>query len=443
MSPGDDPVRTSAESRTGPRLRVPRLPASSRGSLAVLAGILLILLLSTFMLGWFGAENLGSALTYTGRITGAILVAVSLTTLLGSAAAVDHWYRNSFTYSGMVALIAAIAAFVTNVLILLETFKGDSTGYRVLWALLTAGSLWAALALWRTSVVIPAPKRVAAAVIVTSSIAVANFGYQHLYQPYQRGAKPLVKMVVGEPLLSQDGEAFSVPIDIRLENRSDVGFYVIGAEFHAMGERVPLSETDRLRAQWREDAEKWSKANFFPETHPLARWEIHQPGELVAAHPWTFAGNWIEADDEFHTRTVVQLPIDTEYDQLAFYANVSLARKDRLGLENLVPVGNSWSGGKVPRWIQEGQKDIDSIIYRGRVHENNAIADHTMDPRSLTLFWRFGPHGAGLVPMIRQKGEEDLVLTGAEDRALRNRYGLVDAGTGPFERTLWDVKSRR
>jgi hypothetical protein len=404
-----------------------------------MVGILLVLLLSAFLTGRFGVENLSWALTYTGRITGAVLILVSGTTLLGAAAVVDHWYRNSFPYSGLVALIATVAALLTNAMLLLETVKGDSTAYRVLWGLLTAGSLWALFAVWRTSVVIPAPKRVAAAVIVSSCLALANFGYQTLYKPYQHGAKPVIKMTVGEPMLSNNRKAFSVPVDIKLENRSDMGFYVLGAEFHAMGERVLLSARDRLRTQWRADAAQWSRSGL--ETHPLSRREIHQPGQLVAAQPWMPVGHWIESSDEFVTRTVVELPVDTPYDQLAFYATASFARKDKLGLERVSPKGNSWSGGRVPQWMKV-QKDVDSVIYRGRVRENNAIDEQTRDPRFVTVYWTFGPHGANVVETITRSGEEDHVISDAESRELVNRYGIVEAQTGPFERTLWDIKAQ-
>ncbi|WP_425247639.1 hypothetical protein [Streptomyces sp. NEAU-NA10] len=431
-------MRAPLGSYVGSRLRALRIPPSPRGPLTVMVGIVLVLLLSAFLMGRFGVENLSWALTYTGRITGAVLIAAAITTVLGAAAVMDHWYWNGFAYSGLVALIGTVVALMANVMLLLETFDGDSLAYRVLWALLTAGCLWAAFALWRTSVVIPAPKRVAAAVVVSSALALANFGYQSLYKPYQHGAKPVIKMTVGEPMLRKDREAFSVPVDIKLENQSDLGFYVLGAEFHAMGERVLLSARDRLRAQWRADAEQWGKSQL--ETHPLSRREIHQPGQLVAAQPWMPVGHWIEASDEFVTRTVVELPIDTPYDQLAFYATASFARKDRLGLERVSPKGNSWSGGKVPQWMKS-QKDIDSVIYRGRVRENNAIAEQTRDPRFLTVYWTFGPHGADVVETITRNGEEDHVISDAESRALVTRYGIVEAETGPFERTLWDIKA--
>ncbi|GAA3381353.1 hypothetical protein GCM10020367_72260 [Streptomyces sannanensis] len=402
--------------------------------------ILLVLLLTALLLSRFGIEDLIGALTYTGRITGAILILVSATTLLGAAAVVDHWFQNSFPYSGMVALIGTVAALLANAILLFATFNvGDSTAYLVLWCLLTAGSAWAVFAVWRTSVVIPAPKRLAAALIVSSGLAIASFGYQDIYQPYQRGAKPLIKITVGKPVLSQDRKAFAVPVDITLENHSDVSFYLLGAEFHAMGERVLLSANDRLRKQWRADAEQWSK---FQEKHPLSRREIHQPGELVAAQPWVPAGNWIEAGDAFFTQTVVQLPIDTKYDQLAFYATASFARKDRLGLYQIDLEGYSWSGGKVPRWMKK-LKNLDTVIYRGRVHENNAIATHTRDPRYVTVYWQFGTNGAALAETITRNGEEDRELTEAESDLLVKRYGLVNAATGPIERTLWDVKSQR
>ncbi|MFC9530194.1 hypothetical protein [Streptomyces sp. NPDC056975] len=429
-------------SGVGSRLRDLLVPTSNRRSPATVALILVVLLLTGLPLGWLGFEDLVGALTYAGRITGAILILVSFTTLVGAFAVWDHWFRNRIPYSGTVALIGTVAAFLTNAALLLMTFKDvDSTAYRVLWCLITVGCAWAVFAVWRTSIEIPAPKRMAAAVIVTGLIALANFGYERLYQPSQLSARPLITITVGKPVLRQDRKAFALPVDIKAENRSDVGFYVLGTEFHAMGERVQISAKDRKREQWREDAEKW---RTFQETHPLTRREIQQPGELVAAQPWAPAGHWIEAGDTFVTQTVVQLPMDTPYDQLAFYANGSFARKDRLGLSQMQLTGYSWSDGTaVPKWVKE-TKDVDDVVYRGRVYENNAIAAHTREPRYVTVYWQFGVHGADLLQTIRRNGEENRVNKGSwsADRELENRYGIVDSMQGPIERTLWDVKGR-
>ncbi|MFJ9815218.1 hypothetical protein ACIRU3_08075 [Streptomyces sp. NPDC101151] len=405
---------------------------------AEMAGVLLVLLLTALPVGWWGIEDFTGALTFTGRITGAALILVSLMTLAGALAVVDHWARGTMPYSGLFALICTGVAFLVNAMLLLQaSTDGERIIYPVLLGLLTVGSAWAAVMVWRTVSDMPAPK-LAAALIVSSVIAIANFSYQNLYQPFHRGARPLITIGVGKPMLSKDRKRFAVPVDIRLENHSDVGFYVFGAEFHAMGEKVPLTPEDRLRTQWRTDA---AQTRQFRERSPLSRREVHQPGQLVVAHPWMGPGDWIEANDSFVTRAVVQLPIDTPYDHLAFYATANFGRKDRVGLDRYGRVEYSWRGGKVAKWAKS--KDIDCVIYHARVSENNAIDKHTRYPRYVTAYWQFGQQGAGVTVSIARNGQEDRTPTDAEVRDVSSRYGLVDAGAGPIERTLWDIKTQR
>ncbi|MFE9222350.1 hypothetical protein ACFYN3_39375 [Streptomyces lavendulae] len=400
--------------------------------------ILPVLLLTAFYLGLFGFEDLDEALTFVGRITGAGLIAASAISLLGSAAVMDHWFWKIFPYSGMVALVGTVAALLTNAMVLFEISNSDSLFYKTLFGLLTAGSAWTVFAVWRTLSKIPAPKRVATAVIASSVFAIANFGYQNLYQPSQHGARPAIKLTMGQPELNMDGKSFAVPVDITLENHSEVGFYIMGAEFHAMGQKVKVIEHDRLRQKWRADAQKWKE---YQERSPLSRREEHQDGQLLAAQPWMAPGGYIEASDSVAIRTLVRLPVDTQYDQVAFYATASLARKDRLGLDSVAFKSYSWKGGNVPQWVKR-QKEFDSLIYVGRVHQNNSIDERTMDPRSVSIYWKFGTHGAEVSASITKKGDENREPREAEVRAVRDRYGLVDALTGPIQRSLWDIKSK-
>ncbi|MFI2645298.1 hypothetical protein [Streptomyces sp. NPDC018610] len=399
--------------------------------------------MTTLLLCRFGLADFAHALTFPGRLTGAVLILFAFTTLLGAVAVVDHWIRHSFQYSGLLALIGAFAAFLPNTLLCLRTLKnGDFLAFPVLWGVLAAGSAWAVFTVWRTLVAVPAPKRVAAALIVSTLFAVANFGYQNLYLPYRRDIRPLITLSVGDPVPSKDRKAFAVPVDITLQNHADVGFYVLGAEFHTMGQQVPLTSKDRLREQWRSDAERW--AHSTGEVNPLSRREIHQPGELVEAKPWIAPGDWIESNDAFTTRLVVQLPKDTRYDQLAFYATASLARRDQIVLDPpLQFVATSWKSSDVAAWVKT-QRDLDSLVYRARVHENNAIDENTRAPRFVTVYWRFGTQGAAVESSVTRKGEENRTrVSGEEARELVSRYGLVDLAAGPVERTLWDIKSQK
>ncbi|MFE2585308.1 hypothetical protein [Streptomyces sp. NPDC059378] len=422
-------------------LRKVLLPTRTKRSPATALLIEVVLLVTAVAMGVLGAEDVLEALTYAGSITGIILLAVAVTTLVGAVAVWDHWFRNRIPYAGVIALIGTIAAFTTNVTLLLFTFKDmDRPAFRVLWCLITAACAWASYAVWRTLAEIPAPRRVAATVILASAVTLANFGYDRVYQPNHQGARPVIEVATRTPVLTKDGTAFAVPVDIKIKNASDVGFYVLGTEFHAMGERARISPKDRRRQQWRGDAEQWRA--FQEEAHPLSRREIQQPGELVAAQPWMRVGNYIEAGDTFVTQTVVQLPTRTQYDKLALYASGTFARKDRLRLDQFVLKGYSWDGKtRVARWVQEmkQQPTVDYVVYEGRLYEGNSIAQHTRYPRYVHVYWQFGVHGAQLMQTIRREGDEDRGGTSEDDETNR-RYGIVDAVTGPMERTLWDIK---
>ncbi|MEU1707878.1 hypothetical protein ABZ478_21240 [Streptomyces sp. NPDC005706] len=400
---------------------------------------LLVLLLTTTVLGCFGVADLESALNFPGRVTGAALIVAAIITFLGAAAVVDHWIWRCFPYSGAVALVGAVVALLSNVLLLVGILKdGDSTVYLAVFCALTAGSVGAVFAVWRTSVVIPAPKRVAATLIVTSMIAVGNFGYQSLYMPSQREADPVIKLITGPPVKSRDGKAFSVPVNITMENHSEVAFYVLGDIFHAMAQRVPLSTKDRLRQQWRDDSVQWP---YFEGANPLSRREIHQPGQLVEAQPWMPYGRWIDAGGSFSARMVLQLPMNTPYDQVTFYASASLARKDRMSVKDLNFAGYSWQRGtNTPGWVsneKEKKKEWDSLVFRGTIHESNAIDEHTRDRRTLCVYWRFGTHGADIMEAVTSPHGN------ASSTETQFRYGIRDVQTGPVERSLWDIKDRR
>ncbi|MFF7467874.1 hypothetical protein [Streptomyces sp. NPDC008092] len=408
-----------------------------------LALIELVLLTTTVLLARFGLADVLHALTFPGRFTGAVLLVVSFTTLLGAAAVPDHWIQHCFPYSGLVALVGAFTALLANVMMLASTWEdGDSTYYKSVFAVLSVGSAAAAFTVWRTSVMVPTPKRVAVAVIVPSVIAVANFGYQNLYQPNERDTRPVITLSMGKAVLSNDRKAFAVPVDITFQNRGERSFYVLGSEFHAMAQRVQLSPKDRLQQQWRTDADQWSKSS---EMNPLSRKEIHEAGDLLEAKPWMPFGYWIESNDTFATRLVVQLPINTPYDQVTFYATANLARKDRIELQPpLHFLTNSWNAKKVPEWVKKQRtKGIDFLVYRARVHENNAVDEYTRDARWATVYWRFGEHGATVVTSITRHGEEGRVAGSAEQRDVTSRYGLVELRTGPYVRNLWDIKSQR
>ncbi|MEU4038352.1 hypothetical protein [Streptomyces collinus] len=101
----------------------------------------------------------------------------------------------------------------------------------------------------------------------------------------------------------------------------------------------------------------------------------------------------------------------------------------------------TWRNGKAPSWAKSD--GADTVIFRTRVYENNAIDKHARDHRYMTVYWRFGKHGAGVSPTVTREGEEGRTGSDAESSEVVSRYGIVDADAGPIEQTLWEIKGGR
>jgi hypothetical protein len=402
--------------------------------LVALLAILMSLGGTAFYALWWGAQDFVGALAYTGRLTGVLFIFAGFVMVLGALAVIDHWLWRGFAYSGLVALFGTVTAFVFNALLIIATWRdGDSKLYLALWWILAAGSLVASYLVYRT-VEIPTPKHVAAAVIVTSVIPIASFGYNQLYLPYQRLASPVIRIdMTGRPVKKADGNGFAVPVTVTLENRSDVGFYLLGAQLVVKGHKVPLSGSDR-RAQWRRDAQAETE-------NEISRWEVNEPGQLVEAIHWMSPGQWVDPGARFVTTRFVELPINTPYDQISTVAVANFARKDRLGLQNEEVKQYSWLGYDEVDKLLRGNHD-DYVIWRGRIYENNAIANHTRDPRYVTMWWEFRDSGAYMGDIIERKGKAGRKLTGDETYEMNSRYGLLTAKSGMTVQSLWDIKPR-
>ena len=143
---------------------------------------------------------------------------------------------------------------------------------------------------------------------------------------------------------------------------------------------------------------------------------------------------------------VVELPLNTPYDQVTFYATASLARKDRLVLQPpLNYLTKSWDRKNIPGWVKKQQKkapNIDFLVYRARVREDDSIDEYTRDPRYVTVYWKFGTHGVSVQVSVARLGEEGHVPNQTEQRETSSRYGLVDLIMGPYARNLWDIKTQ-
>src|SRR5262249_39614963 len=150
--------------------------------------------------------------------------------VIGAVAALDHWFKQAFQYSGAAALVGACIAVAVNAMLLIAALRdADRTAYEIYWAVLLIASLLAVYAIYRTRLPTFGPAKLTAAIVISSGLAVANFGYAQLYLPYSQSVNTLLEVGFGTPAHNTSSSVAALPVNVKFTNRGSVGVYILGA----------------------------------------------------------------------------------------------------------------------------------------------------------------------------------------------------------------------
>lgn len=409
--------RLGGKTSGGPRWLVP-------------AGIFAVLLATAIQLIWLGTKDLAGALTYPGRLTGALLLATALAILAAALVVLDHWGRRRVPHSGLIALLGALAALIVNLLLLASSIReGDWTFWRFSWAALATFSGWAACAILRTTVVVPMPKRLAFAVVVTTTLAFSNFAYSRLYEPSARTPRLTLTAEFGDKSTTPDGTV-SVPLKIRFANAGDTSVYILGATYAVGGVKVDPSARHRSFSELQDDVE-----NGNPMTTELnvAEWQVIQMDTVLG-----FGMSWIDGGEEVNVTKSIQVAASERYDKLVAQVDFALARRDRMKVVSGSDPTYSWNPSNnrhavdAPEWVASPGDEF--VQYVAPIEESNAIAQAARRARSLALWWVISEHEA---PRLQATIAPDVTSDDMPDFfELYDRYGLVMMSTEQTEKSL-------
>ncbi|GAA3440845.1 hypothetical protein [Planomonospora venezuelensis] len=392
--------------------------------LLVPAGVTLVLLVTAGFAGHFGIEDLGEALAFTGRFTGALFIAASAVMAVSVIAVLDHWFWKSYQHSGPVVLVGTGVAFVVNSMLVITMIRdGEQKRYLFYWLVLAAGSAWALYVSYRTDILIPAPKRFGIAVMATTVVAVTDFGYSQLYEPYEQPTNIVFEASLGDPVYTSESTVVSLSAEIKIVNDGKTGIYVLATEYQVLGRRAVVRPDGRKRDEWRADA---------AADYPISRYTEIEYFDLVRKSKFlpTY-GEWLNPGEEINVTQIVDVPVAASYDTIQLQAFAVISRKDRMNLEGglWLPVNFSWENPG------ESGREVDFIEFRSRIHENNSIAELTRHPRSIIVRQYVNDASFPEVAIVREReGYREMSLAESDDMA--TRYGLINITTGWKEKSL-------
>ncbi|MFI2349479.1 hypothetical protein ACH492_20990 [Streptomyces sp. NPDC019443] len=411
------------------------------------------LVMAASFFGFIGAKDVSEALTYAGRIAGALLLAVAFIALTAAVVVLtDYGLRRRLKFSGPVILLGVLTVLTMNIILLCVQILGrEYTHWLWMWLSLT---LWAAWALWeliyhqRIWKEIPHRRKFAAALSIGAIVAIGNFVYTQIYQPYASPPIVLAESEFGTPHLDPTAGTIHLPVTVRFKNTGKVAVWVVGAYYHVVGVSWD-SAHQKLQSleEWQKNVVGTGEMDLHDYTRGRTEYVISQG--MIQEPDYTY----LEPGDGLTEQRLIEMPAEKGFfDSVYAYGEGYVLRKDRTKLAG-DPIHwrkLSWESDKrsVPAWVWRNagtRAGSEYIEYNTPLKYSNEILNFTRRPRRLTQWWMLGTNEEPAFTtqiLLAPKGDRR-EPTASEWLKESDRYGLIYVWSGRREISYAQLMARQ
>ncbi|MBY8845584.1 hypothetical protein [Streptomyces sp. SP2-10] len=361
------------------------------------------LLVSAVVLFRLGLSDALRALTFGGRVMGAVFLASAVVEVVAAGAVFDFWGRRVTRYAGQAVLLGVSIVTVTSLVLLVLQWEG---GYLASWFWLWMGLVaWAVCAVWivaREKVWqgVPHPRSFATGVALSALIGSASVTYSAMYVPYVAPPKVPFMVSFGKPVLNPDRKRMYVPAHFTFRNEGSVSIFVIGTLWSAQLWPSAFRPQGTERKEWRQELGDGWDTNRHEEFNTDPR--------LLAAGQISDAGSRLDPGDDFSKDAVVEVPLEAGQGRVELSASVSFIRADRCKLANSYAesIERSWNPDSprqehvrdAPAWLTE--KGDDYFRYQSRIYRSSEVMRMTQAPDWASMWWVI-PRGNDAIPFMQ------------------------------------------
>lgn len=358
----------------------------ARGSLMALG-----LLVSAAVLFRVGLTDVMRALTFGGRVMGAVFLGGALLEAAAALAVADFWGKRRVRYSGQGVVLGVVVAAATGLMLLVLQWEG---GYRHglfwLWVALVVWCCWAVWELTRQKAWqgVPHPRRFAVGVGLSAVVGAASVAYSSMYSPYVAPPNVPFSVSFGKPTANSAHTSVYVPVRLSFRNDGPISIHVVGTLWSATLWPSAFAPQGTDFGTWKTDlGAGW-------DTYRHEKWQ--GTSSVLAAGAITNPGARLDPGDDFSKNVVVEVPLKDGGDgRVEIFAATSFIRADRGKLANSYrdSVQYSWnteSAGhehvwEPPGWLAERGDEF--FRYRARIYRSSSIMRITQPPDWAAMWW--------------------------------------------------------
>jgi hypothetical protein len=399
---------------------------------------------------WFGVNDLFGNTDYGVRLRAGLMVTAGLYVLVGATTlALLLLLRNgrgNAVTGGLMLTSAVVTGGAGALLTLYQAIAGDYTPWLLVWlGMVVTGMLSVAYLLPRGARP-PYPRQFAAAVTITTLLAIGNFAYTNLYQPGAEPAQFDVEVAIGKPSIPQGKGFASVPITVSFQNTGKTGLTLIMSTYSVVGRKARFRTSDKTQAALNLDIQN---------SRATSRRLVVDGYDVLQSDKVVFEGTEFEPGDRAEANRTVEIPFPTTYDSLALNAWVLVLRGDDVRLRTDISRATAYSWNpdvatgqhirEAPDWA--AAPGIDWALHEVPIEETSYLRTQTR--RAWTGYvWLVAsdpapgrPPGSYLSYHFTPLGhpEADKPTADQENETATDRYGVLRSATGLLERSVYEL----
>jgi hypothetical protein len=409
-----------------------------------LAKFLFLLVPAGVFSAWLGFQDVDSALTFGGRVEGAITVFVSVA-LLSSAVCVIAFQLHGTNVAGTVAFLGCLVASLFGAtLLLVQLLAGDRSWLDAVWVAMVVAGLWATLRIWRAGVKIPLPKSIAVAIVLPTLFTAGNFIYSDVYKPSVQPNQVSISADLGSATVSADGRRAEIPIDIDFKNVGQHEVTILSTSYSVVG-RVVQPANNKLS-----DTKSKSllrQRQLFMQDTSISSYVLLQSGQFLSP------GTFFEAGDEHMVSLIAEVNLPTGFDELAIDAQAAIVGRDRATVVPDLAIRDQWTDSwndslqhvaDTPAWV--AGRGTDYVRLQSPIKEGSRLHGLVRTKHLVTVWWVLAspsiedPAGPFLTATIAPPGGESRRPSAADYESMYQRYGLEVDDSGVIERSVVAIK---
>jgi hypothetical protein len=414
-------------------------------TLGLLAGGLPALAAAAVIYGMIGGKDTFEALTFSGKVIGAVIFICAITSFLAvlgaGALLICKLPERPARTCGYLVIVGAATTFTLSVILFaVQLAVGEATPWLWAWGLIAAGSL----SLLGFAIVAHLPPPSARGLIggISLGVLVSLVGvvYTDFYVPSSAVPLLTVSASMASASIDQAAHTATVPISIQIRNQQKIGVYILGSYYDVAGRRGSAyrAATSPLPSVSEDNAAKADQSfgRFFTED----AYDLLQSGPIIPA------GDFLNPGESFRFSDTLTIPEPTSYDALQVSFHILIMRDDRfqLGSDYTQSFAPSWDAAEIdvataPAWVRNGQPAaVHFLSWRGLIQQDSYLLGLIRQPEYVHVWYVLPPlrsaqpYSPQLVGIISPGGYRGAPPTSGQILREINFYGFERDGGGEY-----------